>query len=919
MWIESVVAHAFGPFNGRSLVLAPGMTVVGGPNESGKSSWHAALYAGLCGLRRGKGKAPKEDEEFAARHRPWDQPGWEVSAVVALKDEQRVELRRDLRSGLARATDLALGRDCSAEIMHEGAPDGSVWLGLDRRSFLSVACVRQTALLSVREEPAGLQQYLQRAAATAGADATAAQALTIIKEFESEHVGQNRANSTKPLRRAHVAADRTRSELTKARDEYRLYGELADLVEDLQRTAEVKEQALRAIQARLALSEAEEAEAQLTRARELAARFPDGPPQAAAGDEALAQEVAAALGVWEKRPVVPRLGGQTAASLREQLGALPAPPEGDVEPAAAVRRAQERFKDAQKEAEFHGASRPAQPESVDAGGLTAGELADLGRDLAASLPVMEPGLASRLDAACQRVEAPPARALLFWVGAAVLAASGAAAALLGLPIPGIVLVLSGAALGAWGFVREHNERLQALEGLRRVEDEAGRERFALEAATRQRRAAEESLAARGLPVSPDALRLLARLMEEAARAAQELARWELKWQELSKARQGAEAELVAALAARGVDAGSGAQAALASYEESCRRRARTAAEAARRPGLQEQLEAVERLERAADEAGQERRQALGRLRAAAAEGGVEGESDEALAAGLRRWLQRRAAEGAAREAEVAEWGKLEGLLQGRTLAELEAQTAELRTRAERLGANVDPSAFAAVALEGDGAGHLARAQQEATAAATARDEARGKLEERARNLPSVAESEVAEAEASAELARVQEVGRILDLTREFLSRAQERAHRDIAPILGASLRQRLPETTVGRYVAATVDPKNLEVRVSGPEGRWRVAALLSHGTAEVVYLLLRVAMAERLVTTGEVCPLILDDVTAHCDSERKQAVLQTLHTISRERQVILFSHDREVLAWAESNLEEPRDRLVRLDPTLIGA
>ncbi|MYG18353.1 MAG: AAA family ATPase, partial [Gemmatimonadales bacterium] len=46
MRFESVTAHRFGPFRDETLELAPGMNVVFGRNEAGKSSWHAALYAG---------------------------------------------------------------------------------------------------------------------------------------------------------------------------------------------------------------------------------------------------------------------------------------------------------------------------------------------------------------------------------------------------------------------------------------------------------------------------------------------------------------------------------------------------------------------------------------------------------------------------------------------------------------------------------------------------------------------------------------------------------------------------------------------------------------------------------------------------------------------------------------------------------
>ena len=125
---RSVRAYPFGPFVDDALHLAVGMNVVYGPNEAGKSTWHAALYAGLCGRRRGKPR--KEQQWLADRHRPWSDPGWKVGVVVELADKRIVELEHDLsvRTGVARDADLA-GRDYTSEILEEGAPDGSRWLG----------------------------------------------------------------------------------------------------------------------------------------------------------------------------------------------------------------------------------------------------------------------------------------------------------------------------------------------------------------------------------------------------------------------------------------------------------------------------------------------------------------------------------------------------------------------------------------------------------------------------------------------------------------------------------------------------------------------------------------------------------------------------------------------------------------------
>ncbi|MFQ5790802.1 MAG: AAA family ATPase, partial [Acidobacteriota bacterium] len=202
MRIESVRAVAFGPLSEATLDLAPGLNIVYGPNESGKSSWHAAVYAALCGMRRRRGRS-KEDQAFRDRYCPWDRDEWEVSAKILLADDRRIELRHDFAGGVeAEAIDLGLARDVSGEIIHEGAPDGSRWLGLDRRSFLATACVRQADVLGIAKDSKLLQEHLQRAASTAGTDSTAARALWIIEEFQREQVGTDRPNSRKPLRRA---------------------------------------------------------------------------------------------------------------------------------------------------------------------------------------------------------------------------------------------------------------------------------------------------------------------------------------------------------------------------------------------------------------------------------------------------------------------------------------------------------------------------------------------------------------------------------------------------------------------------------------------------------------------------------------------------------------------------------------------
>jgi ABC-type lipoprotein export system ATPase subunit len=58
--------------------------------------------------------------------------------------------------------------------------------------------------------------------------------------------------------------------------------------------------------------------------------------------------------------------------------------------------------------------------------------------------------------------------------------------------------------------------------------------------------------------------------------------------------------------------------------------------------------------------------------------------------------------------------------------------------------------------------------------------------------------------------------------------------------------------------------------------------------------------------------MLLDEVTAQADADRKRAVLDMLQALALERQLVLFTHDDAVLNWAESQLRGDNHRVIRL-------
>jgi DNA repair exonuclease SbcCD ATPase subunit len=302
------------------------------------------------------------------------------------------------------------------------------------------------------------------------------------------------------------------------------------------------------------------------------------------------------------------------------------------------------------------------------------------------------------------------------------------------------------------------------------------------------------------------------------------------------------------------------------------------------------------------------------IAAVAPECGVAAGSAEAAVTGLAAWQEERGVRLSALDAARQDWDRLQQALGESTLGTLEADASGLRVTADGLAAGLDPVELEAFTPDELSATHAEQLAATVARLAQQRTRIETSLGSDLRDAPSVAEAEEALDAARRERSRLDRLKDTLERTEKFLQSAQERVHREFAPRLQAEINGPLAAVTGGRYREVFVDPQDLNVRVRTPDQGLREARLLSHGTAEQVYLLLRVAMAEQLTTPGERCPLLLDDITVQSDAVRSRTILETLHGISARTQVILFTQEDDVLAWARDHLAGPGDRLQVLPP-----
>ena len=1028
MYFEKIRAIAFGPLRDKVLELAPGFNVVFGPNEAGKSTWHAAIYAGLCGVRRGKGREWTDDKAFRDRHRPWrGGHGFRVGVQIALEDERarRVELIQDLENRVAeRVSDMVLpGRDYADEIDYEGAPDGSKWLGLTRENFLRTACIRQTETRRVAEEQnaEGLQQALQEAA-TAGSQSTPTAAVGLIEKYRTDEIGSERA-PTKPFRMA-------RDRMAELRDDIREAQEQRAEGEELQKRLEAAQRGLDHTRWMLAERRALAIEEQLRRAEAMDRHFPDGRPGPSAAANELRLRVREVIADFEKRPDPARHSEsrlheidsdiadseqarregdallteaeEVLARCRHELEARQDADQklaGEVARGAAelehidqeldrldsrleeAKRGGSSERDALRRAQEHRAEIAQRVESIRVRSeQTRAERARLQREKTeAGAAAM--GLAAKLEADAERFESvqrqideitqklpdPPdlseetrqrkrPRGLPAILAGMMLLAGAGLTVFASTPAGPRLLLVGAAALALWAFLVSRRTERRPNES---PNDEGIRHRELLKSLHAER--AEIAGRKAQLDTQRDEFKVrLGKLRQDLEEQEAQERRLEDERRETEAPQQAAQgdvsrrqiqmASLQEAIARHRADITSlsGRQAESQEAQEqreASRQEAERKVEACRQDLKDsEQVTSDHRADIGAHKTKREellksRSRALKDLERRRAEDtdtasdaerqlrqvGQEVLGEEAatpnrtatdVVRSLRDWQQRQ------EQAQANDQERFDAYTKYREFVGVQGIGA-LRDEAQRQRTQANELSAAAPEAERPGRGDLEEANEADLQLKV--DDIRGKvhrlevqLEERQRLQKPLADLEDDLEAEEGHLHELTTLDAALVKAVEHLKDAEERVYRDLAPKLQTSVEQHLSQVTGGKYEGCKIDPDTLAMEVQSPGTEPALANGLSLGSQEQIYLLLRFALAEHLTRLGQRCPLILDDVLAAADAARKRAILDTLLVLGDETQVVLFTHEDDVLQWARHSLVGDRHELIELDPPQLA-
>jgi uncharacterized protein YhaN len=146
--------------------------------------------------------------------------------------------------------------------------------------------------------------------------------------------------------------------------------------------------------------------------------------------------------------------------------------------------------------------------------------------------------------------------------------------------------------------------------------------------------------------------------------------------------------------------------------------------------------------------------------------------------------------------------------------------------------------------------------------------------------------------------------RVVTLARLLIDETLREFERTRQPAVLAEASQSFAGVTAGRYVRVVQEENGQDVGVIDAHGGRRPAEALSRGTAEQLYLCIRLALAAEFARRSEPLPLVMDDVLVNFDPVRAEAIARVIARFAKEHQVLLFTchpTTRDVLLATEPN------------------
>lgn len=140
-----------------------------------------------------------------------------------------------------------------------------------------------------------------------------------------------------------------------------------------------------------------------------------------------------------------------------------------------------------------------------------------------------------------------------------------------------------------------------------------------------------------------------------------------------------------------------------------------------------------------------------------------------------------------------------------------------------------------------------------------------------------------------ELSEATREWRVATIAKALIEETLREFERTRQPQVIANAQKSFESVTDGRYKRLAQDFADDQLAIFDDSGRRKSPFELSRGTAEQLYLCIRLGLAAEFAARSCDLPLVMDDVLVNFDADRSKATAELIAEFSRDHQVLLFT------------------------------
>ncbi|MGB4660991.1 MAG: AAA family ATPase [Mobilitalea sp.] len=180
MLLTRLKLNYFGRFHNKEIELHPGINVIYGENEAGKSTIHTFLKGMLFGIERMRGRGAASKDDTYTRYLPWDNPGAYNGSMDIKIEGKEYRLQRSFHANDKNfmVTDLATGREVKLKdgLISELLP------GYSESTFKNTISIEQLKAQTDTELAAQVRNYITNLSITKSKEVNVAKATASLND-----------------------------------------------------------------------------------------------------------------------------------------------------------------------------------------------------------------------------------------------------------------------------------------------------------------------------------------------------------------------------------------------------------------------------------------------------------------------------------------------------------------------------------------------------------------------------------------------------------------------------------------------------------------------------------------------------------------------------------------------------------------